>query len=132
MLAVTLGHTDSAVILLQHEANVNTENTQGWSGNLLLYIYNKTFIFLTNYWQILYFISWQIFILYFDKFYVTAIKEYIKIISLICFKTVVQEAVGTGNPDLLQLVLARRDYQRYCNRVAGIPELLHKLKQVSH
>ncbi|KAG5320065.1 AN13D protein, partial [Acromyrmex heyeri] len=73
MLAVTLGHADSAVILLQHEANVNTENTQGW--------------------------------------------------------TVVQEAVGTGNPELLQLVLARRDYQRYCNRVAGIPELLHKLKQ---
>ncbi|XP_012225465.1 ankyrin repeat domain-containing protein 13D isoform X2 [Linepithema humile] len=73
MLAVTLGHSDSAVVLLQHEANVNTENTQGWS--------------------------------------------------------VVQEAVGTGNPELLQLVLARRDYQRYCNRVAGIPELLHKLKQ---
>jgi len=44
---------------------------------------------------------------------------------------VVQEAVGTGNPELLQLILARRDYQRYCNRVAGIPELLHKLKQVS-
>lgn len=44
---------------------------------------------------------------------------------------VVQEAVGTGDPELLQLVLARRDYQRYCNRVAGIPELLHKLKQVS-
>lgn len=43
----------------------------------------------------------------------------------------VQEAVGTGNPELLQLVLARRDYQRYCNRVAGIPELLYKLKQVS-
>jgi len=45
---------------------------------------------------------------------------------------VVQEAVGTGNPELLQLVLARRDYQRYCNRVAGIPELLHKLKQVNY
>lgn len=73
MLAVTLGHIDSAMVLLQHEANVNTENTQGW--------------------------------------------------------TVVQEAVGTGNPELLQMVLARRDYQRYCNRVAGIPELLHKLKQ---
>lgn len=73
MLAVTLGHTDCAVVLLHHEANVNTENTQGWS--------------------------------------------------------VVQEAVGTGNPELLQMVLARRDYQRYCNRVAGIPELLHKLKQ---
>lgn len=72
MLAVTLGHTDCAVVLLHHEANVNTENTQGWS---------------------------------------------------------VVQAVGTGNPELLQMVLARRDYQRYCNRVAGIPELLHKLKQ---
>lgn len=44
---------------------------------------------------------------------------------------VVQEAVGTGDPELLQMVLERRDYQRYTNRVAGIPELLHKLKQVS-
>ncbi|XP_046144166.1 ankyrin repeat domain-containing protein 13D isoform X1 [Osmia bicornis bicornis] len=73
MLAVTLGYTDCVEVLLQHDANVNTENTQGW--------------------------------------------------------TVVQEAVGTGNPELLQMVLARRDYQRYCNRAAGIPELLHKLKQ---
>ncbi|XP_014209617.1 ankyrin repeat domain-containing protein 13D isoform X2 [Copidosoma floridanum] len=72
MLAVTLGYTESALVLLQHEANVNTEN-QGW--------------------------------------------------------TVVQEAVGSGNPELLQMVLARRDYQRYCNRAAGIPELLLKLKQ---
>lgn len=37
MLAVTLGHIDSAVVLLQHEANVNTENIQGWTGNLPLY-----------------------------------------------------------------------------------------------
>lgn len=73
MLAVTLGHTESTIVLLQYDANVNTENIQGW--------------------------------------------------------TVVQEAVGTGNPELLKLVLAKRDYQRYCNRVAGIPELLHKLKQ---
>ncbi|XP_017882466.1 ankyrin repeat domain-containing protein 13D isoform X3 [Ceratina calcarata] len=73
MLAVTLSHIESVGVLLQHEANVNTENTQGW--------------------------------------------------------TVVQEAVGTGNPELIQMVLAHRDYQRYCNRVAGIPELLHKLKQ---
>ncbi|XP_076626210.1 ankyrin repeat domain-containing protein 13D isoform X3 [Colletes latitarsis] len=73
MLAVTLGNINCVEVLLQHEANVNTENTQGWS--------------------------------------------------------VVHEAVGTGNPELLQMVLARRDYQRYCNRVAGIPELLHKLKQ---
>jgi hypothetical protein len=38
MLAVTLGHTNSAIVLLEHEANVNMENTQGWSGNLSLYL----------------------------------------------------------------------------------------------
>lgn len=43
MLAVTLGHTDSAVVLLQHEANVNTENTQGWTGNLFLSVYKTLF-----------------------------------------------------------------------------------------
>ncbi|XP_043282604.1 ankyrin repeat domain-containing protein 13D isoform X2 [Venturia canescens] len=73
MLSVTLGYRESAVVLLNHEANVYTENTQGWS--------------------------------------------------------VVQEAVGTGNAEILQGVLARSHYQRYCSRVDGIPELLHKLKQ---
>jgi hypothetical protein len=43
---------------------------------------------------------------------------------------VVQEAVSTGDPELLQLVLERRDYQRYSSRVGGIPELLQKLKEV--
>lgn len=41
---------------------------------------------------------------------------------------VVQEAVATGDPELLQLVLERRDIQRYTSRMAGIPELLQKLK----
>lgn len=41
---------------------------------------------------------------------------------------VVQEAVATGDPELLQLVLERRDVQRYSSRMAGIPELLRKLK----
>lgn len=109
MLAVTLGHSDSAVILLQHEANVNTENTQGWSGKLFLF-FIYTFIFLTNLFT-----------------FIEICEQRLNFIFVI----VVQEAVGTGNPELLQLVLARRDYQRYCNRVAGIPELLHKLKQVS-
>ncbi|KAG7188255.1 hypothetical protein KM043_016116 [Ampulex compressa] len=31
MLAVTLGHTDCAIVLLHHQANVITENNQGWS-----------------------------------------------------------------------------------------------------
>jgi hypothetical protein len=51
---------------------------------------------------------------------------------LMCFifLPVVQEAVSTGDPELLQLVLERRDFQRYSSRVGGIPELLQKLKEV--
>ncbi|KAJ8923292.1 hypothetical protein NQ315_001850 [Exocentrus adspersus] len=73
MLAVTLGHLESARLLLNAEANVNCENINGW--------------------------------------------------------TVVQEAVATGDPELLHLVLERRDFQRYTSRMAGIPELLQRLKQ---
>lgn len=36
MLAVTLGHIDCVEVLLQHEADVNTENTQGWTGNYII------------------------------------------------------------------------------------------------
>nr|CAI5846460.1 unnamed protein product [Callosobruchus analis] len=43
--------------------------------------------------------------------------------------TVVQEAVATGDPELLHMVLERRDYQRYTNRMAGIPGLLQRLKE---
>lgn len=41
----------------------------------------------------------------------------------------VQEAVATGDPELLQLLLEKRDYQRYSSRMAGIPELLLRLKE---
>lgn len=51
-------------------------------------------------------------------------------VCVTCF-LVVQEAVATGDPELLQLVLERRDFQRYSSRVGGIPELLQKLKEVS-
>ncbi|XP_050309299.1 ankyrin repeat domain-containing protein 13D isoform X2 [Anthonomus grandis grandis] len=73
MLAVTLGHLESTRILLNHEANVNCENKDGWN--------------------------------------------------------VVQEAVATGDPELLHIVLERRDIQRYTCRMAGIPDLLQKLKE---
>lgn len=43
--------------------------------------------------------------------------------------TVVQEAVATGDPELVHLVLERRDYQRYSSRVGGVPDLLNKLKE---
>ncbi|XP_060522044.1 ankyrin repeat domain-containing protein 13D isoform X2 [Cylas formicarius] len=42
---------------------------------------------------------------------------------------VVQEAVATGDPELVHIVLERRDLQRYTNRMAGIPGLLQKLKE---
>lgn len=32
MLAVTLGHLESTRTLLNHEANVNCENLNGWTG----------------------------------------------------------------------------------------------------
>lgn len=73
LLAVTLGHLESTRSLLNHEANVNCENKDGWN--------------------------------------------------------VVQEAVATGDPELLHIVLERRDIQRYTSRMAGIPDLLQKLKE---
>ncbi|NWS65281.1 AN13D protein, partial [Chunga burmeisteri] len=44
--------------------------------------------------------------------------------------TVLQEAVSTGDPEMVQLVLQYRDYQRATRRLAGIPELLSKLRRV--
>ncbi|NXA43723.1 AN13D protein, partial [Eudromia elegans] len=43
---------------------------------------------------------------------------------------VLQEAVSTGDPEMVQLVLQYRDYQRATRRLAGIPELLSKLRRV--
>uniref|UniRef100_A0A8C5LAD2 Ankyrin repeat domain 13 family, member D n=1 Tax=Jaculus jaculus TaxID=51337 RepID=A0A8C5LAD2_JACJA len=40
-----------------------------------------------------------------------------------------QEAVSTGDPEMVQLVLQYRDFQRATQRLAGIPELLNKLRQ---
>uniref|UniRef100_A0A8C6RNR4 Ankyrin repeat domain 13 family, member D n=1 Tax=Nannospalax galili TaxID=1026970 RepID=A0A8C6RNR4_NANGA len=42
---------------------------------------------------------------------------------------VLQEAVSTGDPEMVQLVLQYRDFQRATQRLAGIPELLNKLHQ---
>ncbi|KAK2169141.1 hypothetical protein LSH36_12g20034 [Paralvinella palmiformis] len=43
--------------------------------------------------------------------------------------TVVQEAVCTGDPEILQLCLQYRDYQRYTCRSEGVPLLLQKLTE---
>nr|CAG4647090.1 EOG090X0784 [Megafenestra aurita] len=43
--------------------------------------------------------------------------------------TVVQEAVSTGNHQLLSAVLQKRDLQRHTSRMLGVPALLQKLKE---
>lgn len=59
-----------------------------------------------------------------------------KKLDIYCFLTlfpwhlVLQEAVSTGDPEMVQLVLQYRDYQRATRRLAGIPELLNKLRRV--
>lgn len=40
-----------------------------------------------------------------------------------------QEAVSSGNADLIRLIMTWRDYQRASARNTGIPDLLNKLKQ---
>ncbi|XP_008416914.1 ankyrin repeat domain-containing protein 13A [Poecilia reticulata] len=43
--------------------------------------------------------------------------------------TVLQEAVSTGDPEMVQLVLQRRDYLKASTALGGVPELLLKIKE---
>ncbi|XP_068617146.1 ankyrin repeat domain-containing protein 13A [Brachionichthys hirsutus] len=72
-LAVSLGHLESARVLLQHAAEVTKENGNSW--------------------------------------------------------TVLQEAVSTGDPEMVQLVLQRRDYLKASTALGGVPELLSKIRE---
>ena len=42
----------------------------------------------------------------------------------------IQEAVCTGDPEMVQLVLQHRDMQRYTQRTEGVPGLLKRLTEV--
>ncbi|CAI5650387.1 unnamed protein product [Oreochromis niloticus] len=42
--------------------------------------------------------------------------------------TVLQEAVSTGDPEMVQLVLQRRDYLKASTALGGVPELLSKIR----
>ena len=44
---------------------------------------------------------------------------------------VLHEAIATNDPELVQLVLEKRDYQRASNRLKAIPALLRKIRDVS-
>ncbi|XP_066545397.1 ankyrin repeat domain-containing protein 13A [Amia ocellicauda] len=43
--------------------------------------------------------------------------------------TALQEAVSTGDPEMVQLVLQRRDYLKASTALAGVPELLCKIRE---
>uniref|UniRef100_A0A1A8EGV0 Ankyrin repeat domain 13A n=2 Tax=Nothobranchius kadleci TaxID=1051664 RepID=A0A1A8EGV0_NOTKA len=43
--------------------------------------------------------------------------------------TVLQEAVSTGDPEMVQLVLQRRDYLKASTALGGVPELLLKIRE---
>lgn len=62
----------------------------------------------------------------FSKVYTTLINVH----PVLFIFLVLQEAVSTGDPELVQLVLQYRDFKRATERLAGIPELLSKLRQV--
>ena len=43
---------------------------------------------------------------------------------------VVQEAIATGDPEIVQLCLQFRDSQRFTQRSQGVPDLLQHLNEV--
>lgn len=47
-----------------------------------------------------------------------------------CLLLVLQEAVSTGDPEMVQLVLQRRDYLKASTALGGVPELLSKIREV--
>lgn len=40
-----------------------------------------------------------------------------------------QEAIATGDPQMVQLVMEHRDYQRHTNRATGVSKLLKLLEE---
>lgn len=61
----------------------------------------------------------------------TAGTQFFLITLLLFYNFLVShEAVSTGNPEILSLVLQHRDFQRGSQRLAGIPELLDELNAV--
>ena len=106
MLAVTFGYVDCARVLIQAGANVNVENSGGWTGMWYCDVVENGM--LAGRWNRCWFLSPR------PGF------------------VVVQEASATGIPELLQLVLEKRDHQRHNNRMLGVPALLHQLREVTY
>lgn len=100
-LAVCLGHMESTRVLLRHSSDPTYCNAQGWTSELCVLVL---------------------------KFHMYEVDAPAESVNFVC--PVLQEAVSTGDPELVQLVLQYRDFKRATERLAGIPELLSKLRQV--
>lgn len=58
------------------------------------------------------------------------IKRFSGLFLLDFLWAVLQEAVSTGDPEMVQLVLQRRDYLKASTALGGVPELLSKIRVV--
>jgi len=106
-LAVCLGHLESTRVLLRRSADTTRNNAQGWTSKcsavgLPVSMPSR----------------------------MRREEEALTGIALWMCVSVLQEAVSTGDPELVQLVLQYRDFKRATERLAGIPELLSKLRRV--
>lgn len=99
-LAVCLGHLESTRVLLRYSSDPTHCNAQGWTSECGLQLHPVFQREKGPHW------------------------------FMCMFASVLQEAVSTGDPELVQLVLQYRDFKRATERLAGIPELLSKLRQV--
>ena len=113
---MSLGHTECVKILLDHHANANTVNKKGWNGER---------IFSKSLWKR-------------DCSRTCAPLPCAKSDASYqmqshensVFLSVCQEAVSTGDPEILSHVFRQRDFQRASQRLDGIPELLDDLNAV--
>lgn len=61
---------------------------------------------------------------------VVTFKRFSSLVILVCCCIVLQEAVSTGDPEMVQLVLQRRDYLKAYTALGGVPGLLSKIREV--
>lgn len=57
-------------------------------------------------------------------------KRFSGLLILVSRCLVLQEAVSTGDPEMVQLVLQRRDYLKASTALGGVPEVLSKIREV--
>lgn len=69
--------------------------------------------------------------LYFDCFYIMYFAQKANWNYLVSgFLSVLHEAVSTGDPEMVQMILQHRDYQQTSMTLGGVPELLQKINEV--